>query len=128
MLTLPHAVKVHVAMQPADMRKSFDGLSALVQGVMSQDPLSGHLFVFFNRRRDQVRVLFWDRSGYCYLAKRLEKGCFRLPEVREGATHVVMDAAELALILEGINLQGAARRKRWMPSQNATAQHSSLAN
>lgn len=128
MLTLPHAVKVYVAAQAADMRKSFDGLSALVQGVLRQDPFCGHLFVFFNRKRDQARVLFWDRSGYCILAKRLEKGCFRLPELAADATHAVMEAADLALILEGIDLRGATRRKRWKPGKNSTSQQSPLAN
>jgi transposase len=117
MLTLPHAVKIYVAAQSADMRKSFDGLSALVQSVLQQDPFCGHLFVFFNRKRDQARVLFWDRSGYCILAKRLEEGRFRLPDIADDATHAIMEAAELALILEGIDLQGATRSKRWQPSK-----------
>lgn len=113
MLTLPQAVKIYVARDAADMRKSFSGLSALVQNELHGDPFCGHLFVFFNKRGDQVRIIFWDRSGFCILGKRLEKGNFRRPIIDASQTHVTMEAAELLLILEGIDLQGAKRRKRW---------------
>jgi transposase len=78
------------------------------------EPTSGHLFVFYNKRKNQVRVLYWDRTGYCLVAKKLARGRFHLgrPDV-PGAQHVEMDAAELALILEGIDLSDAARRKRF---------------
>jgi transposase len=114
MLTLPPSTRVYVATSPTDLRKGFDGLSAAVMQVIGQDPTSGHLFVFRNRRGNQVRVLFWDRTGYCILAKRLARGTFHLGlPVADGATHVEVDAAELALMLEGIDLDGAKRRKRW---------------
>ena len=116
MLTLPSSVRVYVATSPCDMRKQFDGIAALVHGQLGQDPRSGHLFVVFNKRGDQVRILFWDRSGYCLLSKRLERGVFRLPwEREESQGYVEMEAAELALVLEGIDLKGARRRKRWEP-------------
>jgi transposase len=114
MIPLPPSVRIYVATSPADMRKSFDGLSALARSVVNQDPMSGHLFVWFNRRGDQVRILFWDRTGYAILAKRLERGTFRLAKApAEGATHVMVDAAELTLLLEGIDLSHAKRRRRW---------------
>jgi transposase len=113
MLTLPQAVKIYVARDVADMRKSFNGLSALVQNALQVDVYCGHLFVFFNKRGDQVRIIFWDRSGFCLLAKRLEKGCFSRPVIDASQTHATMEAAELLLILEGIELQGSKRRKRW---------------
>ena len=120
MLSLPPSVKIYLATFVTDMRKSFDGLSLLVQQVLKQDPLSGHLFVFFNRRRDQVRIVFWDRNGWCLMAKRLEKGTFRLPiEVGPDVQSMAVEAAELALILEGIDLRGARRRKRWTPPKEA---------
>ncbi len=78
MIPLPSSVRIYVATSPADMRKSFDGLSALARNVVNQDPMSGHLFVWFNRRGDQVRILFWDRTGYAILAKRLERGTYHL--------------------------------------------------
>lgn len=114
MLTLPPTVRVYVATVPCDMRKQFDGIALMVENELRQQPRSGHLFVVFNRRRDMVRVLFWDRSGYCLFSKRLEKGTFRVPWEEESVgPHVEMEAAELALILEGIDLRGARRRKRW---------------
>jgi transposase len=111
MLMLPPSVRVHLATAPADMRCAFDGLTARVQGVLEQDPFSGHLFVFRNKRRDRVKILFWDRSGFCLWYKRLEKGTFHFPEAVGESVEV--EAAELALLLEGIDLRGARRRPRW---------------
>jgi transposase len=121
MLTLPPSVKIYFATSPVDCRKGFDGLVGLVQGTLQQDPMSGHLFVWLNRRGTQVRLLFWDRTGYCMISKRLERGTFRVPNPPPpGASHVTVNAAELALILEGIDLRGATRRRRWQsPSQAA---------
>jgi transposase len=119
-LTLPPAVRVFLCCEPTDMRKSFDGLEAATRHVIKQDPLSGHLFVFQNRRGNIAKVLFWDRSGLCILAKKLERGRFRLPiEVAPGQTQVEVEAAELALMLEGIDLRGARRRPRWAPRKSS---------
>jgi transposase len=114
MLTLPPSVHVYVATEPTDMRKSFDGLSAAVAERFGANPLCGHLFVFRNRRGDQLRILFWDRTGYCIMAKKLARGRFHFARhPPDGSTHVEVEAAELALMLEGIDLSGAKRRKRW---------------
>lgn len=119
MLTLPPSVKVMVCARPVDMRKSFDGLAGATRSLLQLDPLSGHLLVFFNRIGDHARILFWDRNGYCLICKRLEKGRFRLPW--EGSSELPryfeLEAAELALILEGIDLRGARRRPRWVPGE-----------
>lgn len=118
MLTLPPAVRVWACTEPVDMRKSFDGLAAVAEHVMRLDPLTGHLFVFFSRRGNHARVLFWDRNGLCLVAKRLERGRFHVPwsgERRSGAPTWELEAAELTLILEGIDLVGARRRPRWTP-------------
>ena len=105
MLTLPPSVKLYVATQPVDARKSFNGL-----------PLCGHLFVFFNRRADHVQILYWDRNGYALWRKRLERGRFALlPRLRTVDGAVTVEATELALILDGITLAGAHRRPRWEP-------------
>lgn len=111
MLSLPPSVRLFVARGVTDMRKSFDTLAALVIEVVEEDPQSGHLFLFVNRRRDRLKVLWWDRSGYCLLAKRLERGQFRVFDRadRKGGAFE-MSASELALILEGIDLRGAKRR------------------
>lgn len=117
MLTLPASVKIYVAAAPVDARKSFDGLAAIVESQFGLEPLSGHLFVFLNRRGHVAQMLFWDRNGFCIVKKRLEAGTFRL--VREPqpgrAAHVEIDSAELALMLEGIDLAGSRRRKRYKP-------------
>lgn len=116
MMTLPPSVQLYVATQPVDVRKSFSGLSLYVQTTMGQSPLSGHLFVFFNRRRDQVRILYWDRHGYALWGKRLERGRFALtPKLQTPGGPAMVEAAELQLILEGITLSGARKRPRWEP-------------
>lgn len=112
MLSLPPSVRIFVARGATDMRKSFDSLAALVCDVIAEDPQSGHLFVFLNRRRDRVKILWWDRSGYCLLAKRLEHGQFHIYD-QAGAVggRYEMSASDLALLLEGIDLRGARRRR-----------------
>ncbi len=111
MLSLPPSVQIYVASEPADMRKSFHGLTILVHEVLEKDPLSGHLFVFRNRRGDRVKILYWDRSGFCIWYKMLEQGTFHLPT--GGKAYLEMDSAELALLLEGIDLSGARRHLRY---------------
>lgn len=114
MLTLPPSVKIYVAAHPVDARKSFDGLAAIVESEFGQEAMSGHLFVFLNRRGRMAQMLFWDRNGFCIIKKRLEAGRFKLARDVDGtATHVELDSAELALTLEGIDLDGAKRRKRF---------------
>ena len=109
-----------VATERVDGRKGIDGLSALVRSQFAENPLSGTMFVFFSRRADRVRVLYWDRDGYVLITKRLEKGTYRLPWRAEQG-RVVIEAAELLLVLEGIELRGAGRRARWSPSSRIGA-------
>lgn len=111
MLILPPSVHIYVARDPADMRRGIDGLAALTTSVLGNDPFSGHLFLFANRRRDRIKILYWDRSGYCLWLKRLEKGTFHLP-LATGPS-VRMEAGHLALILEGIDLSQARRLPRY---------------
>jgi transposase len=123
-LTWPPTVRIFVSTQPADMRRSFDGLAMIAREGMGQDPLSGHLFVFFNRRGDRVKILFWDRSGFCLWYKRLEQGVFCLPQDLADAVNPEVELADLSLILEGIDLSGAQRRKRYVaPSHRQALQH-----
>lgn len=122
MLTLPPAVRVFLAVEPVDLRKGFDGLAAITRQVVREDPMNGHLFVFFNRRSDRSKVLYWDRSGWCIFYKRLERGTFKRPALAlAGARHVELEYAELALVLEGIDLRGARRRPRWQPRAASSA-------
>lgn len=114
MLSLPPSVRLFVARDATDMRKAFDGLAALVRDTMREDPLSGHLFVFLNRRKDRVKILWWDRSGFLLLAKRLEMGRFTLPRAADADTKTLkLTSTELALVLDGIDLTGARRSKRF---------------
>jgi transposase len=113
MLTWPPTVRIFVSTQPTDMRRSFDGLAMMTRENMGQDPLSGHLFVFFNRRGDRVKIMFWDRSGFCIWYKRLEQGVFRLPQSIVNMPNPEVEVTDLSLILEGIDLSSARRRKRF---------------
>ena len=103
MLSLSPATRVFVGLEPVDMRKSFNGLYARVQGNLQQDPLSGHLFVFTNRNRTRLKILFWDGSGLWVCAKRLEKGTFGWPK-GEGPTRCLR-TEELSLLLHGLEGQ-----------------------
>ena len=114
MLMLPSSVRIFVAAEAVDLRRGFDGLAAATRSIIREDPMSGHVFVFINRRRNRMKLLVWERTGFLLLYKRLESGTFRLAaEPPAGHGHVEMDASELGLLLEGIDLRGAKRRKRW---------------
>lgn len=113
MLTWPATVRVFLCTTPTDLRRSFDSLAALTREILHQDPLSGHLFVFVNRGRDRVKILLWDRHGYWLFYRRLERGTFRLPAAADASLE--LEATDLALILEGIDLAGARRRARFVP-------------
>jgi transposase len=114
-LTVPLGATVYVATARIDGRKGIDGLAAIVRTHFERDPLSGDLFVFVTRRADRVRILYWDRHGYVLITKRLEVGTFRLPWGTERGTYLSIEASELLLVLEGIDLRGAQRRPRWAP-------------
>jgi len=114
MLTLPPGIRVFVATGRVDGRKGIDGLATVVRSQFDENPLSGSMYVFFSRRADRVRVLYWDRDGYVLITKRLEKGSFRVPWASPKG-RLVIEAAELLLVLEGIDLRGSQRRERWSP-------------
>ena len=127
-MMLPPSVRVYVATSPCDLRKHFDGIALVVEHSLRLDPRSGHLYVVFNRRGDQVRILFWDRNGWALYSKRLEVGNFHLPvHVPEGTQRVEVDAAELMLMLEGIDLRGAKRYARWRPPNAENDEHQGVA-
>lgn len=116
MLSLSSQVWLYVCTTPVDMRRSFNGLSISVRQLIGGDPVSGHLFVFFNKRADICKALWWASGGFCIFAKRLAKGTFKIPsEPLPGKQYVEMSAAELSLILEGIDIRNARRQKRWNP-------------
>jgi transposase len=115
MISLPSAVRAFFCTRAVDMRKSFDGLSGLVEECFRQDLLDGHLFLFVNRRRDRIKALYFDHDGLAIWYKRLEVGCFQVPDAgdRDG---IELDAAQLAMILSGIDLKAARRRRRFRPA------------
>jgi len=106
-------VRVFLCTSPTDMRKGFDTLAALVRDALGYDPLSGHLFLFIGRRRDRLKILYWDRDGFALWYKRLEQGTFRMPASRPEATSIELRASELAMLLEGIDLRSIKRRRRF---------------
>jgi transposase len=116
MMHLPASVRVYLCASACDMRRSFDGLHALVTQSMELDAFAGHLFVFANRRRDRIKILYWDRDGFAVWAKRLEEGAYAMPfdtGVIGGEKRYEITAAELGAILSGIDLSQAKRRKRY---------------
>ena len=115
MLTLPPSVRIYLAVGKVDMRCGHDGLAAIVRGQWRLDLFAGHLFVFVGRRGDRCKILFWDRGGFVLYYKRLERGRFRLPAIKAEAASVVIDATELAMLLDGIDLVAVKRPRRWEP-------------
>src|SRR5262249_14318570 len=116
MILLPRSVRVYVAVSATNLRKSFEGLSNEVRAVLARDPLSGHVFLFLNRRRTQVKMLTWTRGGFTIVHKRLERGRFTFPaRVVAGATSVEIEAHELAMLLEGLDADNARLSPRWDP-------------
>jgi transposase len=115
MLSVSSQVRIFLARDPVDMRKSFHGLVGLTESVLRKDPLSGHLFVFINRRRDRIKLLYWGVTGFCIWYQQLEQGSYQLPDAatadeREG---IEITASQLSLILDGIDLSSIRQRARY---------------
>lgn len=110
MLSFTAGMRIFVGIEPVDMRGSFNALAGAVR-LLGLEPTDGHLYLFFNRRRKLCKMIFFDGTGFCLFCKRLERGTFELPAVREGQDRVVVDGAMLTSLLSGIEL--SARRRRW---------------
>ena len=106
-------VRIFLCMTPIKLFYSFDTLMGFAQTVFDQDPLSGHLFVFFNRERNRVKILFWDQDGFCIWYKRLEAGTFQFPETAGEEQGIELDYAQLTKILGGVDLRNGRRRRRY---------------
>ena len=113
MLSLPLPVRIFLCTQPADMRRSFDGLAQMVREFLHADPLCGHLFVFRSKRGDRLKLLYWDSDGLAIWYKRLEEGTFRFPAASVEGQGVEIRAADLAMLLDGVDLESVKRRKRY---------------
>jgi transposase len=114
MLSLPSPVKIFLCAQPVDLRRSFDGLASIARDGLGEDPLSGHWFVFRNRRGDRIKILMWDRDGLLLVYKRLEEGTFRFPVPAREAKSVLVTAQELSFLLWGIDPASVTRQKRYV--------------
>jgi transposase len=112
MIMLPSTVRIFLCTRPTDLRKSFDGLTGLVEECFAEDLLTGHLFLFLNRRRDRIKILYFDRDGLAIWYKRLEAGSFQLPQAG-AADGIELQPAQLAMLLSGIDLRTARQRKRF---------------
>lgn len=123
MLSLTGSLRVFVCRQAADMRRSFDGLCGMVEQIVQEDPLSGHLFVFRNRNRDRLKILYWDRDGLAIWYKRLEAGTWQLPTdvnvTVDGVCSTEITTEELSLLLGGIDLRTVERRRRYQRSKKS---------
>ncbi len=117
MLSFPPAVKLFACTSPVDMRKSFDGLAGVVEAQLGADAMDGHVYCFFGKRANHMRLLWWDHDGWMLLAKRLEKGRFRPPWFGTGKVPTVwqLEPGDLTLVLQGIDVRGAKRLPRWRP-------------
>ncbi len=124
MLTLPPSVHIYLATEPVDLRRGHDGLFAIVRNQWRMDPFAGHLFVFVGCRGNRIKILFWDRGGFVIYYKRLERGRFRLPEIEPGAEEVQLDATQLAMLLDGIDVKHVKPPKRWEPGGKKVAARS----
>ena len=114
MITLPSSVRIYLAAGAVDLRKSIDGLCAIVSE-RQHDLYSGHLYVFVSRRGDRLKILTWSTGGFLLLYKRLERGRFRLPKIVEGQAEVELDATQLAMLLDGIDIKQVKPPRRWTP-------------
>jgi len=114
MLGLPSGAKIYFCSQPVDFRKGFDGLCGMVESVFEMNVLDGHLFLFVNRRGDRIKALWWEPGGFVLWYKRLEQGTFEIPRAGEGQSHVTIDATQLAMLIGGVPLASARRRRRRM--------------
>ena len=113
MIGISPSTPIYLYSSPTDMRKSFDGLCGLVINFMERKPDNGNLFVFVNRLRNRMKILFWDRHGFWLFYKRLESGCFQLPLPKAESTDIIISYEQLLMIIEGIDFSSIKRRKRF---------------
>ena len=121
-MLLPRSVRIWVSAEAVDMRRGHDGLTSVVKSTLGMDPFSGHLFVFLGKRRDRCKIVFFDRGGFVLYYKRLEKGRFVLPRLVEGERTATIDATDLAMLLDGIDLSRVRKPALWEPRSNVVVQ------
>jgi len=117
-IAIPRTVRVFLVTEPQDFRKSINGLSAVVEGHLERDPFTGHVYVFHNKIRKSLKILYWDHGGFCLLYKKLERGRFRVPNLHTTRRDTTLTSAEFTALLEGIDLARARRLPRWNPKED----------
>ena len=118
MFTLSTSNRFHLYSQPTDMRKSFDGLSAVVQNALDSNPLNGDVFIFINRRRDKIKLLHWQGISFTLYYKRLEEGTFEVPIYDPQAGSITLSYAQMVMLVDGLTIKNIEKRKRYTPSEN----------
>jgi len=113
MFTLSSSNRFHLYSEPTDMRKSFNGLSGLVENELDRTPLSGEVFLFINKRRDKIKLLHWGAGGYTLYYKRLESGTFELPDYDVSESSITLDYTQMVMIVDGLSIKNIHRRKRY---------------
>jgi len=113
MIILPASVRILLCLEPTDMRRSFDGLSMMTETILKQNPLSGHLFVFRNKRKDRIKILYWNHDGFAIWYKRLEEGTYQFPKTASDNISLEIEARDLFVMLDGIDLSKVKRLKRY---------------
>lgn len=121
MISIASSTRIFIATEPTDMRKGFDGLQGLVANVLGADPLSGHLFLFVNRRRDKLKVLYWDGDGLAIWYRRLEQGTFQLPTLHDDQNSAEISREDLIMLIRGLDYENVSRRKRFKMPKLETA-------
>ncbi len=116
MFTLSSSNRFHLYSQPTDMRKSFDGLSGLIQNNLERNPLHGDVFIFINKKRDKIKLLHWQGISYTLYYKRLEKGTFELPEYDQEIGSISLSYTQIVMIVDGLTIKNLERRKRFEPN------------
>lgn len=121
MLSLSPGIQVFMAIEPVDLRKGFDGLRAAVETVFDRNVLDGHLFLFLNRRRDRIKILWWDRDGLAVFYKRLERGSYEVPRHAADTKQLRIDVTQLSLLLNGVELDSVKHRRRYALAKSSDA-------
>jgi len=116
MFTLSSSNKFHLYNQPTDMRKSFDGLSGIIQNNLKNNPLNGDVFIFINKRRDKIKLLHWQGISFTLYYKRLEDGTFELPRYDSGVGSITLNYTQIVMIIDGLTIKNIHRRKRYEPN------------
>ena len=122
MFTLSTSNRFHLYSQPTDMRKSFDGLSGVVQNTLGNNPLNGDVFIFINRRRDKIKLLHWQGISFTLYYKRLEEGTFEVPTYDPRAGSITLSYAQMVMLVDGLTIKNIEKRKHYTPSENTVNQ------